>query len=212
MARVLILFAHPALEKSRVNRRLVAALPERPGLTFHDLYEAYPGFDVDVAREQALLLAHDLIVVQHPFYWYSAPPLLKQWEDLVLEHGWAYGSAGTALAGKRFLCVLTAGGGAAAYQREGYNRFTVRELLSPVEQTARLCRMEFVPPYVVHGTHQMTEADIARGAERYGGLGAALHDDRVDLAAAARHATLNDALAAAPAGAPHGAAAVEAGA
>lgn len=198
MARVLILFAHPALEKSRVNRRLVAALPALPGLTFHDLYEAYPDFAVDVRREQALLAAHDVIVFHHPFYWYSAPPLVKQWLDLVLEHGWAYGSAGTALAGKRLLCLLTAGGGAAAYQREGYNRFTIRELLSPVEQTARLCRMEFLPPYVVHGTHRLTDADVAREAGRYRALLTALHDDRLDLAAAARHATLNDALDALP--------------
>ena len=51
MARVLILFAHPALEKSRVHRRLVREISDDPGLTFHDLYEAYPDFNVDVARE-----------------------------------------------------------------------------------------------------------------------------------------------------------------
>ncbi len=112
----------------------------------------------------------------------------------MLEHGWAYGSQGTALAGKRFLSVVTAGGGAAAYQREGYNRFTVRELLAPLEQTARLCRMEFVPPYVIHGTHQMTDGDIAREVARYRELLSALHDDRVDFARASHHQTLNDAL------------------
>ncbi len=68
MVRVLILFAHPALEKSRMHRRLVAERPALPRLTFHDLYEAYPAFDIDVAREQALLVAHDVIVFQHPFY------------------------------------------------------------------------------------------------------------------------------------------------
>ena len=98
--RVLILFAHPALEKSRVNRRLSAAVSSLPGVTFHDLYEAYPDFDVDVRREQELLGSHDLVVLQHPFFWYSIPPLLKQWIDLVLEHGWAYGSEGKALVGK----------------------------------------------------------------------------------------------------------------
>jgi len=54
MPRVLLLFAHPALEKSRVHRRMLAHVPSRAELTFHDLYEAYPDFDVDVAREQAL--------------------------------------------------------------------------------------------------------------------------------------------------------------
>ncbi len=67
MTHVLILFAHPALEKSRVHSRLIRAVPSLPRLTFHDLYEAYPTFDVDVRHEQELLLAHDLIVLQHPF-------------------------------------------------------------------------------------------------------------------------------------------------
>jgi hypothetical protein len=62
MPRVLILFAHPALEKSRVNRRLAAAVSGLAGVTLHDLYEAYPHFDVEVRREQRLLLEHDVLV------------------------------------------------------------------------------------------------------------------------------------------------------
>ena len=189
--RILLLFAHPALEKSRVHRRLVASVPSLPGLTFHDLYEAYPDYDVDVAREQALLVAHDLVVLQHPFYWYSTPPLLKQWQDLVLEHGWAYGSQGRALEGKWVLDVLTVGGRAEAYRRGGYNRFTVRELLAPMEQTVRLCRMRFLPPWVVYGTHRMSDAEIERVAGDYRGLLVALHDDRLDLAAAMEQETLD---------------------
>lgn len=193
MARILILFAHPALEKSRMHRRLVRAIPELPHLTFHDLYEEYPTFDVDVPREQALLLEHDLIVLQHPFFWYSTPPLIKQWEDLVLEHGWAYGSHGVALRGKRMLSLITAGGGSAAYQHDGYNRFTIRELLAPIEQTAYLCKMEYLPPYVIHGTHRLTEAMMEQEARRYRRLLTLLHDDAIDFGAI-RHETLNAAL------------------
>jgi len=181
MPRLLILFAHPALEKSRVHRRLLQRVPARSGITLHDLYEEYPDFDIDVRREQALLLEHDLILLQHPFYWYSTPALLKQWEDLVLEHGWAYGTAGTALRGKRMANVLTTGGGSTAYAREGLNRFTVRELLTPIEQTARLCGMEYLPPYLIQGTHRMTEPDIEVAAERFGLTLEALHEDRLDL-------------------------------
>ena len=195
MARVLILFAHPALEKSRVHRRLIRHRPALPHLTFHDLYEAYPTFDVDVAHEQALLTAHDLIVLQHPFFWYSTPPLLKQWEDLVLEHGWAYGSRGTALQGKRVVSLLTTGGRASAYRRNGHNRFTIREFLAPIEQTARLCGMEYLPPYVVYGTHRMTVADIEQEAVRYREVLRLLHEDQVDYEAAHSFETLNEAVA-----------------
>jgi glutathione-regulated potassium-efflux system ancillary protein KefG len=183
MARILILFAHPALEKSRVHRRLLARIPD--GVTLHDLYQAYPDFDVDVRREQELLLAHDLVILQHPFFWYSTPPLLKQWEDLVLEHGWAYGSQGTQLRGKWMMNLLTAGGRAQAYQHGGYNRFTIRELLAPIEQTARLCGMTYLPPYAIHGTHRLDEPEIERQADLYAAFLTGLRDDAYDLHALA---------------------------
>ena len=165
--KVLILFAHPALEKSRVNRRLAEAVRSIPGVTFHDLYELYPDFDIDVPREQELLEEHEIVVLQHPFYWYSTPALIKEWQDLVLEHGWAYGSEGHALEGKTFISIISAGGGEQAYCSQGYNRFSVRQLLAPIEQTARLCRMRYLPPFVVFGTHRLTADDIASKASRY---------------------------------------------
>jgi glutathione-regulated potassium-efflux system ancillary protein KefG len=195
MARLLILFAHPSLENSRVHRRLVRNLPTLPHLTFHDLYEAYPDFDVDVAHEQQLLKLHDLILLQHPFFWYSTPPLVKQWIDLVLEHGWAYGSKGTALVGKQVLSVISTGGGASAYQRNGLNRYSLRELLAPLEQTFRLCGMDYLPPYVIAGAHRLTELDIEQAAVDYHQLLIALHDDRIDWSAAKRFELLNEAIA-----------------
>jgi len=180
MARVLILFAHPALEKSRINRRLVQAVQGLEGVTVHDLYEAYPDLHIDVALEQDLLRAHDVIVFQHPFYWYSSPAILKEWQDLVLEYGFAYGHAGTALHGKKFLTAITTGGGEQAYRREGHNYFTIRELLAPFEQTARLCGMEYLPPFVLHGTHQYDKDQIAAHATTYREAILALRDDTLD--------------------------------
>ena len=46
--RVLVLFAHPVVERSRVNRLLVDAIRDVDGVTFHDLYEAYPTLWIDV--------------------------------------------------------------------------------------------------------------------------------------------------------------------
>lgn len=174
--RVLVLFAHPALHRSRVQRVLAKAVRDLAGVTFHDLYEAYPDFDVDVAREQALLAAHDAVVLQHPFYWYSTPPLVKQWIDLVLEHGWAYGPGGDALAGKALLCAISAGGGEDAYCAEGQNRFSVRALLAPIEQTARLCGMRFLDPFVVYGTHALGATEIDAAAAAYAERISALRD------------------------------------
>jgi glutathione-regulated potassium-efflux system ancillary protein KefG len=167
MPRVLVLFAHPRLEKSRANARLLRHLPQIPDLTLHDLYERYPDFAVDVDAEQALLLGHDIFVWHHPLYWYSAPPLVKQWIDLVLSFGWAYGPGGTALRGKRMGHVVTTGGAAAAYQPDGYHGFTLDEFLRPLQRTVTLCGMSWLPPFAIHGTHRLTEDALEREAERY---------------------------------------------
>lgn len=166
-ARVLVLFAHPARDRSRVNVRLALAVRSLPGVTFHDLYEAYPDFEIDVAREQALLLAHDVIVLQHPFYWYSTPALVKEWEDRVLEHGWAYGRGGDKLHGKCLVSALTAGGSEESYSGAGHNGLTIRALLAPIEQSARLCGIDVLAPFVVHGTHRLTDAAIDAHAQDY---------------------------------------------
>lgn len=190
-SRVLVIFVHPALEKSRVNRALLAAIPQRAGIGLRDLYELYPDFDVEVRAEQDALLAHDLIVFHHPFYWYSAPPLLKQWQDLVLQHGWAYGVGGTALRGKRVIHVTTTGGPEEAYRAGGYNNYGVAELMRPFEQTARLCGMDWLPPFVVHGTHRLREPDIARHVADYRRLLIALREGTIDLDAARTRARIN---------------------
>ncbi|MCB4822152.1 glutathione-regulated potassium-efflux system oxidoreductase KefF [Roseicella aerolata] len=174
--RILVLLAHPARRRSRANAALRRAAEGIADVTLHDLYEAYPDFLIDVDREQALLLRHDVIVFQHPVYWYSCPAILKEWQDLVLEHGFAYGRAGTALAGKALLSAVTAGGSEPAYGPEGLNRHSLVEFLRPFEATARLCRMRWLPPFILHGTHLLDEAALARHATAYRALLEGLRD------------------------------------
>ncbi len=167
MAKLLILFAHPVFEKSRIHKRMVNHTRHLEHVYFHDLYETYPDLDIDIKREQQLLLEHDIIIWQHPFYWYSAPAMIKQWQDLVLEHNWAYGANGKMLTGKRIFNALSCGGSLEAYSKTGRNRFSIRQFLTPFEQAATLCNMHYMPPFVVHGTHKMSEADIELHAVQY---------------------------------------------
>ncbi|MGB8190704.1 MAG: NAD(P)H-dependent oxidoreductase [Chitinophagaceae bacterium] len=192
MAKILLLFAHPVLEKSRVHACLLRHIRNLDGITFHDLYEQYPDFDIDIKHEQRLLLQHDVIILQHPFYWYSTPAILKQWQDLVLEHGWAYGSKGKMLTGKRIFNVISCGGRKEAYQPGGYNRLTIRQLLGPIEQTARLCNMVYMPPFVVHGTHKLNAADMELYGVQYEQLLIALANDRINEAEWQQADYLND--------------------
>lgn len=190
--RILILFAHPALEKSRVNRQLVKAIRGIDAVTIHDLYEHYPNFHINVKAEQELLLAHDIIVFQHPFYWYSSPAILKEWQDLVLEYGFAYGHHGIALRGKKFLSAITTGGSEQAYCRKGYNHFSIRELLTPFEQTARLCGMQYLPPFVIYDTPHLYETQqVSKYVESYRTAIALLRDNLIDWDQLQSHKHLN---------------------
>lgn len=192
MARVLILFAHPALEKSRAHVAMIRHTRQLPGITFRDLYQVYPDFDIDVEKEQSLLLEHDVIIWQHPFYWYSSPPLIKQWEDLVLEHGWAYGTGGNMLLGKRIFNAISCGGSKQLYSREGRNRYTIRELLYPFDQTAHLCKMQYLPPFVIDGTLKLSDASIETFALQYKELLLSLINDKLSAADWEKVNYLND--------------------
>lgn len=166
--KILIIFAHPLFEKSNAHNALVKHIPDSPNITFHDLYQEYPEFDIDMKREQELLYNHNIIIWQHPMYWYSCPPLLKQWIDIVLEHGWAYGKEGFALKDKLLLQAITTGGRKENYSPTGRDYFTIPQLLEPFCQTAKVCRMHYMPPFVIHGTHSMEEKDYEESGKLYG--------------------------------------------
>lgn len=164
---VLLVLAHPALERSRANRALAKAAKGLSGVTFKDLYETYPDFVIDIESEQAALTAHDVIALQFPLYWYSTPALMKEWLDLVWLHGFAYGEGGEALRGKTLFVACTTGASAKAYHAHGYNRFSMDEFLRPLEQTAHLCGMVWETPFVVHGAAVKDDAALKAEAERY---------------------------------------------
>jgi len=195
MKKILINFAHPARTRSTINRALLAAIDGLKQVTVNDLYAAYPDFLIDVQQEQRLCEDHDVIIFQHPFYWYSTPSIMKEWLDLVLEHGWAYGSEGTALEGKFFLQALTAGGDDNTYRRDGFNAFTIGDLTSPYRATARLCGMNWLPPFTVLGIHRgLPEEQIQAHAEDYRRSLIALRDETMDLERVLQNTYLNSDL------------------
>lgn len=149
--RTLVLVSHPTLESSRANARITAAIRGLPGVEIRHLEALYPDGTIDVAAEQAAVLAAERIVFQFPFYWYSTPPMLKRWQDDVLVFGWAYGPGGTRLAGKILQLMLTAGGPESVYRHGGYNLYPIKELLRPLEVTAHLVGMALAEPLVLYG-------------------------------------------------------------
>jgi len=192
MNKILILFVHPRFEKSKTNRTLLKNIEQREGITLNDLYEHYPDFNIDVNRERELLLANQIIIWQHPFYMYSAPALLKQWIDLVLEYGWAHGRGGDFLKNKIIFNALTSGGTRESYCADGYNRFTIPEFLLPFRQTACLCKMIYLPPFAVQGTHLLTDDALHGHAAIYRLLLERLAKGEFDIEAINNYVYLND--------------------
>ena len=195
MARVLVLFAHPRTDRSVANTALVAAARAIDGVELVDLYAEYPDFDIDIDREQRRLLESDNLVLQHPVYWYSSPALLKEWQDLVFEHGFAYGSEGTALAGKVMLQVATCGTAREAYKKRGKYENELRTLFSPFEQTAKFCGMRYLAPFGVFSAEDAEEEKRLDGiVADYSRLLTALRDETLNLEKAGAAPLLNDIL------------------
>lgn len=165
--RTLVLVAHPDLESSRITAHLAETIRGMDNITVRDLSAVAPHRRFDVVREQELLREHDTIVWQFPWHWYSVPGVLKEWIDQVLTHGFAYGADGDALHGKRLQLVLSTGGPESSYAPAGHNRFSMAELLRPLDATAHLCGLEMAEPLVLHSAPRATAAQLSEHARRY---------------------------------------------
>ncbi|MFB6894592.1 NAD(P)H-dependent oxidoreductase [Kitasatospora sp. NPDC056327] len=171
-SRTLVLLAHPAPAASRVNAALAGAARSLPSVTVHDLYGAYPRgagafTPVDVGHEQKLLTSHEHVVLQFPFQWYSSPPLLKEWLDVVLVAGFAYGPDGSALAGRSLRVAVSTGAAAADYRPGGRAGHRLPELLLPFAATAGAVGMTYRPPFAVQDAVGLSDAALAGHAARY---------------------------------------------
>ena len=185
MARLIVYYAHPGHKFSHVNRYMARTAMQVDGVTYVDLYSDYPRFDINVEIEQQRLLDHDVILLQFPLFWYSTPSILKEWQDIVLEHGFAYGTGGDKLEGKRMMLAVTAAGPEDAYASGGYQHYPLREFLRPLEQTARLCGMRFSPPYALYSALKAPSVgEVEPHIKGYRRLLEAIRDDRYDWDAA----------------------------
>lgn len=148
---ILIIYAHPYPDKSRVNQQMLERVSTNPDVVIRSLYALYPNFDIDIEAEQRAVEQAELVVLQHPMYWYSTPPLLKLWIDKVFTHGWAYGKNATVLKDKKLLWAVTTGGDQAHFQIGDYPGFAT--LAQPLHATAIYCGMRWLEPVVVHGAY-----------------------------------------------------------
>jgi glutathione-regulated potassium-efflux system ancillary protein KefF len=160
---LVVITAHPHPDRARANRALTKAITGLEGVEVRSLYDLYPDFDIDVAKEREALDRATTVVFQHPIYWYSPPALFKLWLENVLTAGYAYGDDGRALAGKRCLWVATTGGDDEGYTPAGDARRTVRGFRRPDASDRALLRHD-----LARTLHRSRRASDRRGDARSG--------------------------------------------
>ncbi len=167
--KTLVILVHPTIEASKVNKRWKQELLKYPDeITVHELYKEYPSGNIDVLKEQKLLESYENIVFQFPLYWYSYPSLLKKWFDEVFTHGWAYGSTGNKLNGKKFGVAMSIGDKTYNYSPSGSVTFTVDEVIVPFKATVVHVGAVLIPYFAIFGaSYQASDEEINQSAKDY---------------------------------------------
>lgn len=180
---ILVLYAHPRPSRSVANRRLKRVAEGIAGVTVVDLYAEYPNHHIDIPREQARVATVDVLIFQHPVYWFSAPSLVKEWIDRVVTYGWALGDR-EALKGKIYLHAVTTAASHGVFAQEVTGRAALRAQFHPFEAMAGLCGMRYLPPFSLFrevAQDSRTER-LDHHAEAYASFLRDLRDEKLDLA------------------------------
>ncbi len=152
MKKVLVISGHPDLKVSVANKTILDEIAARlPQAEIRKLDELYPDYQFDIKAEQAALEKADVVIFAYPMHWFGVPGLLKLYIDKVMEHGWAYGSTGTALKGKKFLVSVTTGAPEIAYAEDGVMGHTVEEFTCPIEKFAGMCKLDLMKIFYTCG-------------------------------------------------------------
>lgn len=166
--KTLVILVHPDMEDSRINKSWKEELEKYPDkITIHELYKEYPDWNIDIKKEQELILKHDNIIFEFPLYWYSSPPILKKWLDDVLSFNWAYGNE-YRLKGKNIGFAVSVGGPKKEYSKTGSVRFSMDEILVPFEATVKYIKANLISHYILFdATESLNEKKLLESAEGY---------------------------------------------
>lgn len=124
---------------------LVYALEQRLGVKSQTLA-------ADIQQELDKLLWADLLILNFPIYWFSAPAMLKGWIDRVLVSGICYGGKRFydqgGLRGRKALVSVTLGGREHMFG-EGTIHGPLEDMLRPILRgTLAYVGLDVLPPFV----------------------------------------------------------------
>lgn len=141
---ILILSAHPDIEKSKACSAMLNVIKDIENVKVVDIYKTplkVENYIDDVKNA-------DVLVFQFPFWWGSAPAMLKSWLDTFML-GFLENPG---MKGKSLLIATTTGVAEEEYHSGGAEQFTVDEILRPYQVTAIYSGMTYLKPFVLYGT------------------------------------------------------------
>ena len=115
LKKVVILLAHPNMKESQANKALTDAVKDMDEVAVYNLYELHNESTFNVDEWSKIISYAAAVIYQFPFYWMSAPSLLKKWQDEVF----TYLAKTPAVAGKPLMVVTTTGSEFEAYRSGG---------------------------------------------------------------------------------------------
>ena len=161
--KVLVIYSHTYPEISTAGNAILEVFKATPNFEVRNLDALYPDLSkIDVAAEQKALVEADVIIFQHPIFWFGVPAALKRWMEVVLQHGFAYGTDGDKLHGKKFIHSFTAASGADTYAGE-----LGRALRAPIEASALYCGLEYLRAFPLYGQLALVNPNVAQAAKAH---------------------------------------------
>ena len=156
--KTLVLVSHPEYDNSMTEAFLKQCQSDIENVDWVVLDNIQTDFTFDKEQEQQRLAQYDRILFQFPMYWYSAPALMKKYEDDVFTKNFiAYEQEGE-LKGKEIGIITTLGDPIKDYQVGGREGFSISELLKPYQAIAQRGQMKFLKPFVISQFAYMTDA------------------------------------------------------
>ncbi|CAI2641104.1 NAD(P)H-dependent oxidoreductase [Apilactobacillus kunkeei] len=156
--KTLVLVSHPEYDNSMTEAFLKQCQSDIENVDWVVLDNIQTEFTFDKEQEQQRLTQYDRILFQFPMYWYSAPALMKKYEDDVFTKNFiAYEQEGK-LKGKEIGIITTLGDPIKDYQVGGREGFSISELLKPYQAIAQRGQMKFLKPFVISQFAYMTDA------------------------------------------------------
>jgi len=143
--KTLVVVSHPEINNSQTQQFLMQGA-KLLDVTWHHVEELQ---EIDVDKEQKLLMAADRIIFQFPLYWYAAPAGLKNWEDKVLTRNFIYGDNNDNLGDKEFGIVVSTGMPLKDFRRGGRENITIDQMMAPYRAIADRAKMKVLPAFTI---------------------------------------------------------------